>query len=124
MKKLFSILFLFISLAAIGQDVTIPLREFTLQIPTVNALVLRPIGAPFVAPNPADTTQKMLFQSIYYELRKADGKTVETGNKQIPTDLYLLVNKYITGTITAPEVAGINQFFQYADWPLTAILPE
>ncbi|MPR31953.1 hypothetical protein [Salmonirosea aquatica] len=125
MKKLFSILLLFLSLAATGQDVTIPLEEFTLEIPRVNALVVRPIGAPYLAPNPADTVQKIMVQNVYYELRSAVlTRAAEEGNKTLPNSKYQLVNKYIDRSVTPSDTAEINAFFRYVNWPLKVKLPS
>lgn len=120
--------------------VAIPIQEYTLQIPTVNKLVIRPIGAPQMdylqkadsitvddihLTVDGDTLQKVLCQPIYYELKRADGRTVETGNKSLPVSIYNLVYNYVDKTITQEKVNAINQFFVLADLPeIVALLPE
>lgn len=101
-------------------SIQIPLQEFVLQIPKVNRLDVKPVGSPLVADLGAGP---MILQPVYYELLTADKRVVEKGNKDIPMNIYNLVQSYILGRITPADIETINQFFQYVDWPLTAILP-
>jgi hypothetical protein len=117
--------FVFCFAAANAQDgVQIPLQEFTLQIPTVNKLVVKPLGAPRMDYIGSDTVSKALVQDVYYQLLRADGRSVEHGNKTIPMQMYNIIYRYVQGNVTASDVTTINYFFQAADWPLTAVMPE
>jgi hypothetical protein len=121
----FILLFALVLGKANAQDgVQIPLQEFTLQIPTVNKLVVKPLGAPRMDYIGSDTVSKALVQDVYYQLLRADGRSVEQGNKTIPMQMYNIIYRYVQGNVTASDVTTINYFFQAADWPLTAVMPE
>lgn len=143
MKNFFklSVLFLFLSVSAIAQDgVVIPLQEFVLQIPTVNRLTVKPNGSPRMAYlQPADsitvddvhltangdTIKPQLSQDVVYQLLRADGRTVEQGNKTLPMQMYNMINRYIEGNVTPSDVSTINYFFTLAGWPeLVAKMPD
>lgn len=135
-----SVLFILLSVQCFAQDgVVIPLQEFTLQVPTVNKLVVKPLGAPKMAylvkadsvtaeglhlKANGDTINTQLTQDVYYQLLRADGRSVEQGNKALPMQMYNLVYRYVEGNVTPSDVSTINYFFGLADWPLTAIMPE
>lgn len=124
MKRLISILFLFISITSFAQDAEINLQEFVLEVPTVNKLTLRPVGAKMMDYLPTDSTQKQLVQKVYYQLKRKDGRTVEYGNWVLPSALYDLTNKYIQKNVTTADVTFINQFLTAAGLTnLHAILP-
>lgn len=108
---------------AFSQDAEIKLQEFTLQIPTVNKLVIRPVGAPVRHVFEPDTVP-VLAQNVYYELRRADGRSVEIGNKVIPIQMYNIVYRYVQGNVTPSDISTLNYFFQLSDWPLVAVMPE
>lgn len=108
---------------AFSQDAEIKLQEFTLQIPTVNKLVIRPVGAPVRHVFEPDTVPQ-LAQTVYYELRRADGRSVEIGNKVIPIAMYNIVYRYVQGNVTPSDISTLNYFFQLSDWPLVAVMPD
>jgi hypothetical protein len=127
MKALLSQLLLFVFLiaglsvsnSATAQGVTIPLETFDLKLDSVNALIVRPVGAPF---RDSSGTAKV---TVYYELKRKSGKTAETGNWVLPLSIYAYVNDYVLGTVTESTIEAINDFFQMADLPeLVAVLPE
>lgn len=124
MKRLISLLFLLVSFSSFAQDAVINLQEFVLEVPTVNKLTLRPVGAKsmeFILP---DTINKQLVQKVYYQLKRKDGRTVEEGNWTLPSAVYDLTNKYIQKNVTASDVSFINQFLTAAGLVnLHAILP-
>lgn len=124
MKRLISILFLFISITSFAQDAEINLQEFVLEVPTVNKLTLRPVGAKSMDYILPGTINKQLVQKVYYQLKRADGRTVENGNWTLPAAVYDLTNKYIQKNVTASDVNYINQFLTAAGLTnLHAILP-
>lgn len=98
--------------------IEISLQEFTLKIPTVNKLKVKPIDSIRLDPNYG------LVQDIYYTLNRADGRAVEEGNKSVPKGIWDLVEKYVLGTIVESDIVTLNEFFELADWPLVAVLPE
>lgn len=121
---LFSLLFfaalLFVVQSAQSQSaVKIDLQLFDLKIDSVNALLIRPVGAPF---RDSTGTAKV---KVYYELKRKSGKTAETGNWDLPLTIYAYINDYVLGTVTGSTINTINAFFQAADLPeLVAIMPE
>lgn len=99
--------------------VKIDLQLFDLKIDSVNALYIRPVGAPF---RDSTNTAKV---KVYYELRRKSGKTAEIGNWDLPLTIYAYINDYVLGTVTGSTINTINAFFQAADLPeLIAIMPE
>lgn len=124
LKSLFlAVLLAFISLQSFAQDAEITLQEFVLQVPTVNKLAIRPIGAPKMA-FLTDTLHTELVQDVYYQLKRADGRTVEDGNKTIPIAMWNLALKYITKNPTTQEVAYINAYLSAASFTnVVAIKP-
>lgn len=108
---LLSLLFFCFSLAGFGQDVSIQLQPFTLEIPNVQTLTVRPLGALIKQYN-VDSTQVTYLQPIYYELRRDDGRTVEAKNLEIPEQFADLLVKYQKGTLTASERQIINAYLQ------------
>lgn len=127
MKNLLKISFIF-ALVFIGltqtkahaqSGVKIQLQKFDLVLKDVNALYIKPIGAPF-----RDTTGAIQ-QKVYYELVRENGKLAERGNWDLPGFIYAHVNDYVLGTVTSTTIQTINQFFQAAELPeLIATMPE
>jgi hypothetical protein len=112
MKKLLTILFLFAAILAVkAQDVSIDLQPFTLEIPEVKTLTVRPLGALQKRYN-NDSTQVYYLQSIYYELRRDDGRTVEAKNLEIPEQFSDLLIKYQKGILNQEERQIINAYLQ------------
>jgi len=108
MKKLITIIFLFAAMFAVkAQDVNIDLQPFTLEIPEVKTLTVRPLGALIKRYN-QDSTQVEYWQGIYYELRRDDGTTVEAKNLEIPEQFSDLLIKYQKGILSESDRQNIN----------------
>jgi hypothetical protein len=127
MKSLIKITFIALfALLAIPQTtvqaqsgVKIDLQKFNLVLTDVNALYIRPVGAPF-----KDSTGTIQ-QKVYYELVRENGKLAERGNWDLPATIYAHINSYVMGTVDETTTNTINAFFEAADLPeLVAVLPE
>ena len=93
-----------------AQDVTIALEPFVLEIPDVQSLKVRPLGALVPRVNPQDSTQTDYFLPVYYELIRADGRAVETRNAEIPEQFADLLVKYQKGQLSAGERLVVNAY--------------
>lgn len=112
LRKLFLLTALVVSFVvpSIAQDIRVPLVPFTMQVPTVNELTIRPVAAPRFGYIEPDTTTLVFGQDIYYQLKRSDGRTVEDKNKFIPIRLYDLALKYVTKIVSTAELAEINAY--------------
>lgn len=123
LKISFILAFALISLtqteAQAQSGVKIQLQKFDLVLKDVNALYIKPVGAPF-----RDSTGTIQ-QKVYYELTRENGKLAERGNWDLPGLIYAHVNDYVLGTVTPTTIQTINAFFQAAELPeLIATMPE
>lgn len=125
MKK--TILFLFfciLSLAASAQDVRIELTPFTLEVPKVVALVVRPMGSLVEKRDTTDSTKFVYSQNIYYELIREDGRTAETGNVEIPEQFADLLRKYKKRGATLTDMQIINAYLAGFNARMKAVKPQ
>lgn len=137
-----SLLLLVLSFSTFGQ-VRIPIEPYTMQVPDVSFLEVKGLDYRYdyvtpdyiqVSPDSViasvayfngEIVTKQEFQTVYYKLLKADGRTAWDGNWNVPIGIYNNITHYVKRTVTGSTVATLREFFAVSGMSeIKPVLPE
>lgn len=157
MRKLFYKMFFVLIVSALygmlvnakAQFIDIPIEKYTMQVPDVNLLQVKPLSYQYdyvtemytrITPDSIVTDSvtnvktayfdgvvvtKKEYQEIYYKLVKEDGRSAWDGNWNVPIMIYSNnISQYVRGTVTPSVIATLTGFFAASGNPeIRPIMP-